>query len=127
MPWRIRIVRRRPRRTAAQRAAYLSQREGARTLVLSRLAHFNQVYGFTFGSVSIRDQRSRWGSCSSKGNLNFNYRIALLPAHLADYIVVHELCHRGEFNHSQRFWDLVARAMPDYAKLREELRGIPLR
>jgi hypothetical protein len=127
MPWRIRIVRRRPRRTAVQRATYLSQREGARTLVLSRLAHFNQVYGFTFGTVSIRDQRSRWGSCSSKGNLNFNYRIALLPAHLADYIVVHELCHRGEFNHSQRFWDLVAQVMPDYARLREELRKIPLR
>jgi len=127
MPWRIRIVRRRPRRTPAQRATCLSQREGARTLVLSRLAHFNEVYGFTFGTVSIRDQRSRWGSCSSKGNLNFNYRIALLPAHLADYIVVHELCHRGEFNHSQRFWDLVARVMPDYAQLQAELKGHPIR
>ena len=129
--WRVRFatkVRRRPRRarrpSAASRASYLVHRESARALVHARLAHFNQFYGFTYGKVAIRDQRSRWGSCSSSGNLNFNYRIALLPAYLSDYVIVHELCHRGEFNHSQGFWDLVARAMPNYRELRDELRGI---
>ncbi len=131
MPWRFRLrrvlVRRRPAKASrASRAAYLAYKESARALVIARLAHFNQVYEFTYGAVAVRNQRSRWGSCSSKGNLNFNYRIALLPAHLADYIVVHELCHRGEFNHSQRFWDLVARAMPNYEVLRAELHAIRL-
>jgi len=142
LPWpfssgRFVIVRRRVRRaprrrasrrsTEAARGTYLEHRERARALVTARLIHFNQTYGFTYGQIAIRDQRSRWGSCSSKGNLNFNYRIALLPPHLADYIIVHELCHRGEFNHSQRFWDLVARTFPDYLALRAELKKIPLR
>jgi hypothetical protein len=120
-------VRRALRRSSrAAHAKYLEHKEAARALVHARLAHFNQFYGFTYGSVAIRDQRSRWGSCSSAGNLNFNYRIALLPPHLSDYVIVHELCHRGEFNHSQRFWDLVARVMPDYLALRAELKAIRL-
>jgi predicted metal-dependent hydrolase len=103
------------------RRAYEKYKEAARTLVLSRLHHFNTFYGFKIGRVSIRDQKTRWGSCSTKGNLNFSYRIALIAPKLADYIVVHELCHLGEFNHSQRFWDLVARMFPDYRLLKSEL------
>ncbi len=78
----------------------------ARALVQNRLRYFNQFYQCRIGKISIRKQRSRWGSASkSSGNLNFNYRIAYLPPELADYLVVHELsCHLVEANHSSRFW-----------------------
>jgi predicted metal-dependent hydrolase len=87
-----------------------------------RLAYFNEKYGYKWNTVTIRKQKTRWGSCSRKGNLNFNYKIALLPKRLADYIVVHELCHLGEFNHSDKFWTLVARTIPDYKERRKELK-----
>jgi len=108
MPFRP-VVRRRNSRTQ-----YLIHKEAARTLVTRRLPELNQIYGFSVGRIAIRNQKSRWGSCSKNGNLNFNYKIALLPSHLADYLMVHELCHIGEFNHSNRFWNLVARTVPDY-------------
>lgn len=104
------------------REDYLAYREQARGLVHERLAHFNASYGFTYADVRIKQHKSRWGSCSKKGNLNFNYKIALLPPHLADYIIVHELCHLGELNHGPRFWALVARAVPEYKAARRELR-----
>ena len=75
-----------------------------------------------FNKINIKNQKTRWGSCSKKGNLNFNYKIALLPQHLADYIIVHELCHLGEFNHSRSFWNLVAKVFPEYLGIRNELR-----
>ncbi len=103
---------------------YLENKEKAREVVLSRLEHFNKHYNFDYKKVSIRNQGGRWGSCSSKGNLNFNYRIVLLPTHLADYIVVHELCHMGQLNHSQKFWNLVSETLPDYEKLQSDLRKI---
>ena len=96
----------------------------ALVLAQRRLAEFNLFYGYQVNRVSIKNQRTRWGSCSKKGNINFNYRIALLPDRLADYLVVHELCHLGEFNHSQKFWDLVAKTIPDYRLRRKELRAI---
>ena len=94
---------------------------------LSRLAFFNKEhYGgrFKWQRGAIRNQKSRWGSCSKRGNLQFNYKIVLLPANLADYLVVHELCHLGEFNHSKKFWDLVEIAVPGYKTLRKELRRV---
>lgn len=87
-----------------------------------RIAHFNAVYRFPFTRITIRDQKTRWGSCSRKGALSFNIRIALLPQRLADYIIVHELCHCGEFNHSKKFWHLVAQTIPDHADRRKELK-----
>ena len=108
-----------PRR---DRRAYQKYKEEARRLVMARLAHFNTVYGFAWGRIAIRNQKSRWGSCSKKGNLNFSYRLALIPSPLADYIILHELCHLGEFNHSRRFWDLVERGMPDWKERRKLLR-----
>src|SRR5690606_28010717 len=92
-----------PRRT---RRTYAADREVARKLTAERLAFFNKHYGYRIGRVSIRNQKSRWGSCSRHANLNFSYRLIDLPAHLADYIVVHELCHIGELNHSPAFWAL---------------------
>jgi predicted metal-dependent hydrolase len=108
------------------RAEFLKYKEAARKLVETRIPVLNQIYGFKIGRVAIHNQKSRWGSCSAKGNLNFNYKIALLPSHLADYIIVHELCHLGEFNHSQNFWNVVAKSVPDYKKCRAELKKTAL-
>lgn len=93
-------------------------------LAKDRLAHFNSLpfYNFTIGKVSIRNQKSRWGSCSKSGNLSFSYRIALLPPEFADYVIVHELCHIGRFDHSKAFWALVAKAVPDWKELRKKMR-----
>ncbi len=97
-------------------------KESALALAVERMAHFNEVYQFSWGRVTIRNQKTRWGSCSKKGNINFNYKIALLPAHIADYIIVHELCHLKEFNHSRNFWDLVAQTVPNHRGVRAELK-----
>ena len=70
--------------------------------------------GVSYGRITVRAQHSRWGSCSSKGNLNFNCLLMLCPAEVQDYVIVHELCHRREMNHSPRFWALVGSALPDY-------------
>ena len=109
----------RPRKNSK---AYKEARAAARELVTRRLEHFNREYGYTYGTISIRDQKTRWGSCSAKGNLSFNYRIVFLPSELADYLVVHELCHLKEHNHSKRYWELVERAVPDYKKLGAQIR-----
>lgn len=103
---------------------YAKYQETARTLALARLAHFNQAYGYDYYQISIRNQKTRWGSCSKQGNLSFNYRIALLPPALADYVILHELCHLGAFDHSARFWSLVARTMPDFRERRRALRQL---
>lgn len=100
------------------RTLYEKHKEGARRLVVERIAFFNVIYNFPFGNIAIRNQKTRWGSCSKKGNLNFNYKIALLPQDLADYVIVHELCHLKEFNHGEKFWTLVEKTIPDYKKKR---------
>ena len=79
-----------------------------------RVKEFALHLGVDYGRITIRMQRTRWGSCSSKGNLNFNCLIMLAPKEVQDYIIVHELCHRIEMNHSKRFWALVESVMPDY-------------
>ncbi|MEK7631088.1 MAG: M48 family metallopeptidase [Patescibacteria group bacterium] len=94
----------------------------AKALATRRLQHFNQSYGFAYNKIVIRNQKTKWGSCSAKGNLNFNYRIVLLPAELADYIIVHELCHLGELNHSKNFWALVAKTLPNHKELRRAVK-----
>ena len=106
------------------RRQYLRVREHARALVHERIRHFNDVYGFKIGKVFIKNHKSRWGSCSSKGNINFNYKIVFLPADIADYIIVHELCHLAELNHGERFWGLVVNTIPDHKHRRQRLRLI---
>ena len=102
--------------------AYRAQKEGARAFVHARLAHFNQHYGFSYGSVAIKNMSTRWGSCSQKRNLNFHYKIIDLPSHLQDYLIVHQLCHLKAFNHGAAFWSLVAETIPAYKTCRAELR-----
>jgi len=89
-----------------------------RKLVIERLEYFNKFYKLKYNRIAIRNQKSRWGSCSAKKNLNFNYRLCLLKPELSDCVIVHELCHLQEMNHSSRFWFLVAKTIPDY-KIRE--------
>ncbi len=79
-----------------------------------RVKKYASIIGVTYGRITIRNQKSRWGSCSSKGNLNFNCLLMLAPPEHRDYVVVHELCHRKEMNHSRRFWSEVERVLPDY-------------
>ena len=88
-------------------------------VIPERVAYFAPKVGVTYGNITIRSQRTRWGSCSSKGNLNFNCLLMLAPAEVVDYVVVHELCHRKELNHSARFWAEVERILPDY-KIRQK-------
>lgn len=113
-------------RTLGTAEDYKKYKKAALALASERLAHFLPVYGVTVGKISIRNQRTRWGSCNRQGNVSFNYRIALLPAELQDYLVVHELCHILAFNHSPKFWQLVARSIPNYRALRRQLRAMPL-
>lgn len=88
--------------------------EQARQVFPEKAAYYAKRVGVTYGRITIRAQKTRWGSCSSQGNLNFNCLLMLAPEAVQDYVVVHELCHRKEMNHSDRFWREVAKVMPDY-------------
>ncbi|PIR03297.1 MAG: hypothetical protein COV60_01105 [Candidatus Magasanikbacteria bacterium CG11_big_fil_rev_8_21_14_0_20_43_7] len=96
--------------------SYQSCKARALQFVHERLRHYSEHYGYEYQRVSIKKMSSRWGSCSSEGNLSFHYRLLFLPLELADYVIVHELCHLKELNHSQRFWRQVRETVPDYRK-----------
>ncbi len=113
---------RRPLVPLLDKASYLERRAAAYSLVKERLEYFNQFYGFSYQRISIRNQSTRWGSCSRRANLNFNHRLLDLAPPLRDYLIVHELCHLSEFNHSPNFWSAVAKTIPDYQKKRRALR-----
>ena len=94
----------------------------AKDIIPKKVHFYASKMGVTYGRITIRCQRTRWGSCSSKGNLNFNCLLALVPPEVLDYVVVHELCHRKELNHSARFWNEVERILPDYKTRRSWLK-----
>ena len=91
-------------------------RERAKSVLAQRTAYFARQVGVTYGRITVRDQKTRWGSCSQTGNLNFNFRLILAPPEVLDYVVVHELCHRRQMNHSAQFWQEVAQVLPDSRK-----------
>ncbi len=106
----------------SNRKLFIKHKTQALALAQNRIEYFNRFYNFSFKKINIRNQKTRWGSCSKKGNLNFNYKISLLsPAH-ADYIIVHELCHLNEFNHSRNFWNLVSKTVPNHLEIRKQLK-----
>lgn len=89
-------------------------RNSARSRFTSRTAYYHTLTGGHYTSITIRDQKSRWGSCSSRGTLSFNYRLIFAPPAVLDYVVVHELCHLTHMDHSKDFWNMVGCIMPDY-------------
>ena len=90
----------------------------ARELIMPLVEEYADLMGVTYGTVAIRAQKTRFGSCSGKGNLNFNCVLALCPEGVMRYVVVHELCHRRHMNHSKAFWSMVEDYMPDYREHR---------
>ncbi|OGR93905.1 MAG: hypothetical protein A2016_01835 [Elusimicrobia bacterium GWF2_62_30] len=114
----------RPRRRARARRAPVcaAERERAREIINARVKHWAGTLELDYNRVFIKDQRTMWGSCSVKKNLNFNLRLASVPPEALDYVVIHELCHLREMNHSKRFWAHVGAACPDYAVHRRWLR-----
>ena len=92
--------------------------------IVDRVRFYQKKMGVTVGRVAIRNQKTRWGSCSSAGNLNFNWRLVLMPPEILDYVVVHELAHRKEMNHSSKFWAIVEQEMPDYQERKQRLKEL---
>lgn len=107
----------------ASEAGYLSEDDikrltaEAKRVIPERVRHYADIIGVSFGRITIRCQKTKWGSCSSKGNLNFNCLLMLAPPEVRDSVIVHELCHRKEMNHSARFYELVYKTCPEYKKL----------
>lgn len=99
-----------------------SERNMIKEMFKKKADYYCNIMGVTYGRISIRNQKTRWGSCSSLGNLNFNYRLFFMPDELMDYVIVHELCHRIHMNHSKQFWDEVEKYYPEYRKAQNILR-----
>ena len=97
--------------------------EQALTVIPPKVEALAQVLAVSYGRITIRKQRTRWGSCSSKGNLNFNCLLMLCPDDVVEYVIIHELCHRKHMNHSQEFWAMVERYCPDYKKRKAWLKA----
>lgn len=116
--------RRKPLRTVRKKEdpRRKQNRELARQRITLRVEYFAPLVGVTYNRIFIKEQKTRWGSCSSLGNLNFNWKLILLNEELLDYVVVHELAHRKQMNHSPTFWAEVERVLPDYRERRRRLR-----
>ena len=114
--------------TVAQMPPKLSEqelselRERAKKEIPARVSLYASLMGVEYGKITVRTQKTRFGSCSSKGNLNINLAVMLMPQDIADYVIVHELAHLKEMNHSQRFWKEVERRIPDYKQKRAFLK-----
>jgi predicted metal-dependent hydrolase len=113
-----------PKKRQFSKEHYLKNKETARKIIQNKVEKYSIKLALEYQRLAIRNQKTRWGSCSKEGNLNFNYKIILLPEHLQDYIIIHELCHLKELNHSKKFWSLVEQACPDYKNHRRELKKL---
>ena len=109
----------RPSYTETER---LEGKKRAENVLKERCCYYAGLMGVSYGSITVREQKTRWGSCSAKGNLNFNWKLVLMPEEILDYVVVHELAHRLQMNHSTEFWDEVEKILPDYRKRRQWLK-----
>lgn len=124
---KLKIIKKRSRGlvfTKRSKREYLKLKDQTLRIAEEKIEKFNKFYGFRFNKIAIKNQKTRWGSCSKKGNLNYNYKIVLLPDKLADYIIVHELCHLKEFNHGRKFWSLVEKGMPDYRERIKKIKNL---
>ncbi len=110
------------RRLSPSAQAYQRYKSEAKRVIVAEVANLAAREGFTYGRIAIRNQKRSWGSCSSLGNLNFSYKLLFLPICLREYIIVHELCHLRELNHSPQYWAEVAKIMPDYQVRLQSLR-----
>lgn len=122
-PWirkQIELIREQKAKYEAEAPSYLTNAQireladRALEYIPKRAEYYSKLIGVDYGRITIRNQKTRWGSCSAKGNLNFNCLLMLAPPEVIDYVVVHELCHRKEMNHSRAFWNEVAKVIPDY-------------
>lgn len=95
----------------------------AQNIILPKVDYYAQLIQLTPTAIKIRQYRARWGSCNSRGELSFNYLLMMLPVQVIDYVVVHELCHLAHLNHSQNFWQLVARHFPDYNQAKQWIKS----
>ncbi len=98
-------------------------RHKAKIYIPKRVGELSKLTGFDFKRITIRSQKTRWGSCSANGSLSFNYRLLRFSEKVVDYVIIHELSHLKELNHSRRFWKLVEKFCPDYRNLKRELRS----
>lgn len=96
----------------------------AKQIISEKVEFFNRNYGFFYNRISVKNQKTCWGSCSQRKNLNFSVKIIRLPENLQNYVIVHELCHLQELNHSQNFWKLVSKTIPDFRELKKKLRPV---
>jgi predicted metal-dependent hydrolase len=104
--------------------SYWKNKAKAALFIRERVKYFAHKHNFSYEKIIIKNQKSRWGSCSAKNNLNFNYRLLFIEPELADYVVVHELCHLREMNHSRKFWNQVESILPDWKERRRELKKV---
>ena len=111
-----------PRDYEQNPALEVQYRKEARRRITERAAYFAEKMGVDYGRIAIKAAKTRWGSCSARGNLNFHWKLILMPPAILDYVVVHELAHRIEMNHSPRFWAQVERILPDYRERRRWLK-----
>lgn len=100
---------------------YKQYKQKARLHIATKVEYYCKIYNTQYSSISIRNQKTRWGSCSSEKKLNFNYRVLFLPEELQNYIIVHEVCHLCEMNHSREFWKLVEKQIPSYKRARKTI------
>lgn len=106
-----------------QQAVNAWGRRYAKAYLEARVRKYADRLGITVGRITIRETKTRWGSCSSDGNLNFHWKLILLPEAICDYVIVHELCHRYEMNHGKAFWERVGSIIPDYRERRKKLKA----
>ncbi len=108
---------------AAQALIEQAYRGRAKEIFEARVSFFAERLGVKVNQIRIKSQKTRWGSCSNKGNLNFNWHAIVAPEEVIDYLVVHECCHLVHMNHSKEFWDLVESICPNYRECRQWLKN----